>query len=438
MTTNMKSGRRIFSLVRRLLDFVDNWIGPAAPVLAALSLPLQAWSQPCPVPAAVNDTQCTVAPGSTVNATVANGTALNATDAMGQNTANGIAVNLNNTGTTGAFAQQGASIVFNGSTLNATAGALNSASGRVGLRANGSGSSITADGVSIKMGLTSAVGANLVGVLARAGGLVSVNGAIEMFSNANGTGIVGVRAADAGSRVTMSSGSISVTSRGAVGAFADTGGTVELGNGVTVTSSGAQTSGTAPRGSHALWAAGPGALLTGTGVNASTSGTLASAARAELGGIVRLSNSMLSATGAGSAAVFAAGAAAASGGQLVLDGSTVSATQQFGYGVLVQGTGSSASLINTQIAASGNRSIALNVIGGGAATLANSTVTSASDGTTGGSAVVLDGSRSSATLTNTQVLAAPTTPTVAYGVRALSGASVTVNGGRGATQPRGV
>lgn len=408
----------------------------AAFAVAAGTVPAEAIAQACPNPVVVTDAQCTVAPATTINVTTVNGLGLAGAGPAARITADGVSVNLNNTGTTGALAQQGASILFNDSTLNATVGALGSTAGRIGLRAAGAGSSISATNATISMGLASATGVNLVGALADAGGIVRLSGSVTMNSGANGTGVVGIRAVGTGSLVTMSSGSITATSRGALGAFADVGGTVELGNGVTVTTSGAQTSGTDPRGSHALWAAGTGALLTGTGVNASTSGTLASAARAELGGVVRLANSTLSATGAGSAAVFAAGAAAVSGGQLTLEGSSVSANKQFGYGLIVQGAGSSASVTDTRVEATGNRSIGLNVTGGGSASLTRSTVTSASAGVTGGSAVIIDGAGSTASLVDSQVLAAPTTATLAYGVRALNSASVTLSGGSVTTQAR--
>src|SRR5262245_51167873 len=65
----------------------------------------RAAAQACPSPAVVNNTTCTVAPGTTLTVTPANAIGLNASGPLGQITANGITDNLGAATTTGALAQ---------------------------------------------------------------------------------------------------------------------------------------------------------------------------------------------------------------------------------------------------------------------------------------------------------------------------------------------
>ena len=95
-------------------------------------------------------TQCTVVPGTIVTVTPAGAVGLNASGPLGLITGSSITVNLAAGTTTGALAQSGADISFNGSTLNTTSvGAA--ANGQLGLRATGAGSQITATGATINM-----------------------------------------------------------------------------------------------------------------------------------------------------------------------------------------------------------------------------------------------------------------------------------------------
>src|SRR5882672_12387557 len=69
----------------------------------------------CPSPAVAARTSSTVPPGTLVTVAPANAIGLNASGAAGQITAIGIAENLAAATTTGALAQSGSSITFNGS-----------------------------------------------------------------------------------------------------------------------------------------------------------------------------------------------------------------------------------------------------------------------------------------------------------------------------------
>src|SRR5262249_4644414 len=152
----------------------------------------------------------------------------------------------------------------------------------------------------------------------------------------NGIGNHGLRATAAGSTIQFSGGSVAAQARGSFGALAEAGGVITLLNGAQVSATRAQTTGTTPIGSHALFATGTGRCIGGTGITAAASGPLANAARAQDGGLVVPTGSTIGTTGAGTIVNPSAAARAVSGGVLQIDGSTLTATGQFGHGVSVQ------------------------------------------------------------------------------------------------------
>src|SRR5690606_11469116 len=122
-----------------------------------------------PSPAVANNTSCTVPAGATVIVSPANAIGLNTSGSLGQITADGTNVNLAATNTTAAMALQGASINFNGGTIQTTSvGAA--ATGQTGLRASGSSSRISASDATINVTPASGTSNNMRGAVAELGG----------------------------------------------------------------------------------------------------------------------------------------------------------------------------------------------------------------------------------------------------------------------------
>ncbi|MGO6724673.1 hypothetical protein ACC717_19890 [Rhizobium ruizarguesonis] len=90
---------------------------------------------------------CTVAPGTVTNVAPAGAAGYRAING-GQITADGVTENLGAATTTGAIAESGGTIGFNGNTLTTTA----TAAGEIGLRATGIGSAINGTGSTVAMG----------------------------------------------------------------------------------------------------------------------------------------------------------------------------------------------------------------------------------------------------------------------------------------------
>jgi outer membrane autotransporter protein len=391
----------------------------------AFALASQAAAQTCPTPAVANGTQCLVTPGATVTA-AANATGLSAS-AAGALTADGVTENLTGANAVGALAQSGATISFDGSTLRTTSTAAN-ASGQVGLRATGTGSRIEALGSNIAMapGGTSTP-ANMRGVSAEAGGeVVLENTQVQVSGGSNAANNYAVQAVDAGSAVRITGGSVGTASRGAFGVLALNGGLVTL-SGTQLSTTGAQNT-TTLDGSHAIVARGAGSQVTGTGVSASTTGTLANLVRVDDGGSVTLENSQLRHTGSGNAAAAAAAVRVTSGGSVRLDGDDIlTSGALYSPGLLVEGAGSSAVVIDSSIGVGGVRSFGVNVREGGSASLTNTTITLSPVTATGpwSPAVQAEGSGTQVTLLGGSVT---TQSATSYGVRALSGSAITLDG----------
>lgn len=402
-----------------------------AAVAALFGGPLDAAAQGCPSPVVATGSACTVTPGTTITANTANPVGLRA-GAAGTVTASGTTVQLVNANTTGALAEAGGRITFDGSTLRTTSTAAQAA-GQTGLRATGAGSEVRATGATLTLGPTTATtSAGVTGAGAFGGGTITLtNTQVTVDGKTNGTGYRGLLASGSGSSLSFSGGSVSVASRGAFGVAAEDGGHVTLGNGAQVATSGAQTTGTSPVGSHALIATGAGSQINATGITASTSATLANAARAENGGSVSLTGSTLVTTGAGTVSNPTGGVRAVTGGTVRMDGvgSAITASGgNFGHGASVEDAGSKVFLTDTAVSVSGPRSIGVTVMSGGEATVVRGSVLSA-----GSNAISAEGAGSRIGLTDVGV---STTVATGYGVRSVTGAAVTVE--RGTVNTQGV
>ena len=402
-----------------------------AAVAALFGGPLDALAQVCPTPATATGSACTVPSGTPVTVNTANPVGLQA-GAAGTVTANGVAVTLVNAGTTGASADAGGRITFDGSTLRTTSTGAQAA-GQTGLRATGTGSEVRATGATLMLGpTTNTASAGVTGAGAFGGGAITLtNTQVTVDGKTNGTGYRGLLASGTGSSLSVSGGSVSVSSRGAFGAAAEDGGRVTLTNGAQVTTSGAQTTGTSPIGSHVLIATGAGSQVTATGITASTSATLANAARAENGGLVTLTGSTLVSTGAGTVVNPTGGVRAVTGGTVRLEGvgSTITASGgNFGHGASVEDAGSKVFLTDTAVSVSGARSIGVTALNGGEATVVRGSVLSSAS-----NAISAEGAGSRVGLTDVGVTS---TAATGYGVRSVTGAVVTLE--RGTVNTQGV
>ncbi|WP_109578168.1 autotransporter outer membrane beta-barrel domain-containing protein, partial [Aminobacter sp. AP02] len=396
--------------------------------------PLTAFAQVCPNPAVVVGTACTVPPGTIITVTPANAIGLNASGALGQIVGGGITVNLAAAGTTGALAQAGATIIFNGSTLLTTATTTANSAGQVGLRANGTASTISSSGSAITIGPPNGTTTanNLTGAIAESGGILNLsNTPITMLGGANGVSNHGLVATAAGSQISYLGGTISTLSRGSFGVLAQNGGVVTLGNAAQVITTGAQNT-AAQVGSHALFATGAGSQIVGTGIAISVSGLFASGARAESGGLVSLTGGTIaSSSTAATDADPSSAARALSGGVLNLSGVTIDATGLRGVGFSVQDAGSQATVSGSTITVDGARAPAAFIFGGGQATVTNSTLISNNN-----HGVSVQDAGSTVTLTGTAITGSTSPSVIGYGLRVVTGGSATMIGGSTTTTAR--
>jgi outer membrane autotransporter protein len=400
-----------------------------------------AFAQVCPSPAVVNNSQCTVPPGTTITVTPANAVGLSAAGASGQITANGITDNLAAAGTTGGLAQSGSSIFFNGSTLQSTATVAANANNQTGLHATGAGI-ISADGATITLAPRNAAdtaflaSSFMVGALADGGGGLSFNNT-TITTQATATPAIGnnhgLVADGTGSTIHFTRGSVNVlTSRGSFGVFAENGGSITLDGGAQVISSGANIVATQV-GSHALYALGSNSVITGTDIVVSASGTIANGARAEAGGRIDLSNSQVSTTGGNVATpAIAAHALIATGAGSVLNGDHVvaSATGNLANGARAE-NGGVVNLISSQISTNspvnGNsQNPAAAAVSGGILNIsgAGSTLTTGALGRSSHGLLVQDAG-SIATVSNTAI---SVSASGANGVQIANGGTASVTG----------
>ncbi|CDZ68136.1 Autotransporter [Neorhizobium galegae bv. orientalis] len=399
--------------------------------VATTGMPANVGAQTCPAgPVAVNGTSCAVTPGTTIIVNSATIPGLDARNPGGQITANGITISLG-PGTVprtyvGAQVFSGAAIELNNTNINTIAPA---ATGQRGVISDGAGSQITGDQTVISLGAGTTVSDNLA-VLAQNGGAVNFrNATISTLGGVNGIGNHAVTVTGVGSQVFLTDSTVSTASRASFGVQATAGGQATL-VGTTVTTTGANTT-TAPlTGSHALIANGTGSTITGTNLTLGTSGLLASAARAESGGLVTLSGTTINTSSTSSADTDPAAALRAlSGGRLVVDSTTVTTTGSRGGGLSVEDSGSSIRLQSSSIDVSGNRANAALVQNGGSAEIAGSSLLSR-----GSTAVQVQGAGSTIDIGVGSVIHSQ--GAIGYGVKVITGGAATISNSTVLTENR--
>ena len=443
-----------------------------------------------------NNTQCTVAPGTTINVATANGVGLSTSGIPGSITGDGITLNLGAATTTGALARSGATVSFEGSTLKTTATTTATAAGQIGLRSLDTDSSIIVVGSSITMGPPNGTTAasNMIGVIADSGGgLTLANTAIQMLGGTTGVNNSGLVANGANSTIAFSGGSIATLSRGSFDVLAQAGGVITLQSVANITTSGGATTGTLV-GSHALYATGANSIINAADISAKTTGAVADGVRADAGGSVHLIDAQVTTTGAGqagsgstpsigshglyalgtgsqitgsnvtvsTAGSFTSAARAEAGGTISLSGSNLSSggtsaadtdptsaarvmsggSLSFSGGLL-SGTGQRSDGFSVQDAGS-NATISASTISAtgsraNAAFIFNGGQATVSDSTllsTGSSAVIVQDAGSSIDLTGTTIESGTGPTLIGYGLRVSAGASATMTGGSSTTTGR--
>ncbi|HEY4076251.1 MAG TPA: autotransporter outer membrane beta-barrel domain-containing protein, partial [Rhizomicrobium sp.] len=275
----------------------------------------------------------------------------------------------------------------------------------------------------------------MTGVLAASSGSISLtNTSIRMLGGANGISNNALQASGAGSQITFMGGTISTLSRGSFGALADSGGLITLGNAAQITTTGVQNT-TGPVGSHALLATGTGSRINGSDITISTSGLLASGARAENGGVVSLTGSTINSSSNASADTDPSAAARALlGGQIQLTNSTITTTGQRGSGFTVQDAGSQATISGSAISVGGTRANGAFVFNGGTATVTGSSIQATTGPLVSGfAAVQVQDVGSTISLTSSTI---SNTAAVGYGLRVGAGGAATMTGGSSTTTGR--
>lgn len=370
-----------------------------------------------PGPVAVNGTSCAVTTGSTITVTSAAVPGLAAQNSGGI-TGSGFSIRLGAGGAPpsfiGARALTGAAIELTDTGITT----IQAGTGQRGLISDGAASRITGTRLTITLGTGTTVSDDLA-IFAQNGGLIQLFGS-QVITNGGGNGFSNhaVTASGSGSRVEFSGGSVSTASRGSFGVQAIGGGTVTI-TGATVSTSGLNVVATAT-GSHALISDGSGSRIDGTNLTLSTTGLLASGARAQNGGVVNLTGGSINTSSTSSADTDpAAGVRALSGGRILVEGTAITATGQRGAGMSVEDAGSVVDLRNVGIDVSGTRANAALIQNGGQATIADSTLLSRN-----AAAVVVQGSGSTLDVSNSTI---SSTGPIGYGLRVITGGAVTLS-----------
>ncbi|APG05641.1 hypothetical protein BJI69_18175 [Luteibacter rhizovicinus DSM 16549] len=367
--------------------------------------------------------------GSTVTLVTPTQNALYALNAGGRITADNVMVQLGAVlNARGLRAEAGGAISFNGGSLTTTGTGANAA-GQVGLYALGTGSEITGTSASILVGPATGNSAGNIGVLAD-GGRVALQSTTVTTRGAGAVGgNMGLNAINGGV-ITFAGGSITTTSTNSSGVLAQAGGQVTLSGGTLVQASG-QTVLNAPLGSHGLQSTGQGSLIKGSGVQITTSGLRSDGALAEGGGNIELTSSVVFANGAGATDTNpAAGLLVRSGSTLTFDGpgGTVTTNASRNNGLDARGTGAVAHLSDATMTVSGTRSRGIAVFDGAVVDVARGNVLADQ---LSAMAVEVGGSGSSLTLLDTTISA---TNATAYGLRTLAGATANLTNGSISTQ----
>ncbi|HSC79592.1 MAG TPA: autotransporter outer membrane beta-barrel domain-containing protein, partial [Chitinolyticbacter sp.] len=373
----------------------------------------------------------------------------------------------------------GAAHLSDGASISTTGARSTTSGGSHGVRVTGADSRLDGNDFTI-----TTTGGSAYGVRVDAGGAVELTDASVNTAGGNGHGVL----ADDG-ELSIQGGTINTSGKGAVGAWARNGATIQL-SGTALRTSGAAVSSASPVDgekslslSHGLLATGADTRITAEAVSLLIGGSSASAARAEEGARIALTNSAIevgsSATttattaalhaigggqivgsglsvnvtgtnvggaraegagsgvllddsvvrvsGAGNVANPAAAARAFDGGHIVIGHSTLIAQGQYGHGVSVEGAGSQAEVSDSVISVGGNRAIGFHLNGGASGKVDTSRITvTAVAGAVGPYApgVLVEGAGSSLALAGSEVR---TTQQSSFGVQVSNGADATLN-----------
>ncbi|MCW2271909.1 autotransporter outer membrane beta-barrel domain-containing protein [Pseudomonas sp. JUb96] len=324
---------------------------------------------------------------------------------------------------TGVSAKRGGQVSLRDSsvTMGGNVGGLNNQ----GLVASGSGSHIDFAGGSV-----STLSKGSVAVLAQDGGSINLSqGSVISTSGAPNAGNAshGLKATGPGSRIEATDVTVNMAAVSASGARAENGGHIQLKDS-TLASTSAATSTTTTAMLHALG----GATIDADGTSVSATGNYIGGARADGASskVTIKGGSTLAIKGAGSATDYTSGARAMNGGAVTVESSTVSTQGTFSHGVSVEGSGSRADVAHSSIDVGGARSYGVYVKDGASAEVNSSKISlDAAPGVTGpwGLGALVEGSGSSLILNDTEV---NTTQKTSYGVRALAGSDLQINNGK--------
>ncbi|MBM7060768.1 autotransporter outer membrane beta-barrel domain-containing protein [Pseudomonas sp. UL073] len=307
--------------------------------------------------------------------------------------------------------------------------------------AGGNGHAVMADGtasqVDLKGGSLTTTGKGSVGAWARNGATinlsdtaVSTSGAgISTASPVDGEKTLslshGLLAGGAGSTINADHVDLQIGAASASAARAEDGARINLSD-----SSVAVTAGASSTATTAALHAQSGAVIDGTRLSVTSSGANVGGARAEdAGSQVQLKDSNITVRGGGSVANPAAAARAMTGASLLIDNSLLSNEGLYGHGISVEGAGSHADVKRSTIGVGGNRSIGLNVTGGASAKVSGSSISvTAAPGAVGPFApgVLVEGAGSNVALNDSDV---HTTPGSSHGLQATKDAVATINYG---------
>ncbi len=405
----------------------------------------------------------------------------------GDNTAASLkksSVQTSSWGAVGVAAEQGARVSLTDGTTILTTAARGSNGGSHGVTVNGPGSQLHSENV-----LINTAGGSAYGIKVTEGGSLDLKDTSILTSGGYGHGVV----IDGPSSAIVSGGLIQTTGKGATGLWARSGGSVNLQDGTKIETSGTMVSAAAPLDnektlsvSHVLLASDDNTSVTGRDLHLTSSGTSASAARAEdnarislfdsiietigaatattttaglhalSGGAISgaglsvivtgvlqggsraegqnssitLDDSTITVSGAGNAANSTAAARALAGGTVSISRSAMTTSGQQSHGVSVEGAGSRAIVKDTRIETRGVRSSGINMTDGATADVSGSkiNVTALENGTGPWSpGIMLQGAGSILNLSQSEV---STTQNTSYGVRALGGSQLNVDASR--------
>lgn len=381
-------------------------------------------------------------------------------------------------------AEQGARVSLTDGTTILTTAARGGNGGSHGVTVNGPGSQLHSDNA-----LINTVGGSAYGIKATESARLELKDTTILTSGGYGHGVF----IDGSSSATISGGLIQTTGKGATGLWARSGASVDLQDGTKIETSGAAVSATAPLDnektlsvSHVLLASDDNTSVTGRDLHLTSSGTSASAARAEdnarislfdsiietvgaatsttttaalhalSGGAIRgaglsvnvtgtnqggsraegqnstitLDDSSITVSGAGNAVNASAAARALAGGTVAISRSAMTTSGQQSHGVSVEGADSRATVKDTRIETRGARSSGINMTDGATADVSGSkiNVTALENGTgPWAPGILLQGAGSLLNLSQSEV---STTQNTSYGISALSGSQLTVDTSR--------